>query len=76
MCSIEHSTTLSNHRNKVCEYCNKTTSEVIYKILKTSLWELRYNEVTAYVNLSLDIFKYYDPYSKPVFSFISGFHHG
>lgn len=37
---VQLNTPLSNHRNKVYEYCNKSTFEVIYKILETLLWEL------------------------------------
>lgn len=31
---VQLNTPLSNHRNKVHEYCNKPTFEVIYKIFK------------------------------------------
>lgn len=70
---VQLNTPLSSHRNKVYEYCNKSAFEVTYKILKT-LRVSSSNEVTSYVNL--DLFKYCEPYSKAVFSSISGFHHG
>lgn len=37
---VQLNTPLSNHRNQVYEYCNKSNFEVIYKILKTLLGEL------------------------------------
>lgn len=37
---VQLNTPLSNHRNKVYEYCNKSTFEVIDKIFETLLWEL------------------------------------
>lgn len=37
---VQLNTPLSNHRNQVYEYCNKSTFEVTYKILETLLWKL------------------------------------